>query len=296
MQKILFPMKVMNITQGIQKGTHVQSNAIDSAGSDVYIEGLVAPFDGVIKKIWSTGNVVWLESLEQVEFADGSKGFATLMTVHDNSVADLRVGQVIRQGQEYYQEGTAGNATGNHVHMEIAKGKFTGTGWYQNASGYWVLNNSVPPWEAFYLSGTIVINGYGYNWRTLDVLMTKDLLYWHYWLIAGREPYEEEYTTYVGKDYYWVTEEMKKYFANNGFGYYTYRVNAEAKEVALNTQIGELQTALAQKPKEVIVEKEVTVEKIVEKKVIVQVPADLDKLTVGEVFSALISKIFGGNK
>jgi len=279
-------MKYMNITQGIEVGTHVYSNAIDNAGIDKGIDGLFAPFDGVIKKKWATGNVVWLESLEKVEFADGTVDYATFMTVHDNDISNITVGQQFKQGQEYYQEGTAGNASGNHVHMEIAKGKFTGTGWYENPAKYWTLYNSVAPWLAFFLDGTIILNSYGYDWELLDMKMTRDLIYWHYWCIGGYEPSEQEIKNYLDKDYYFVTEDMKKFFANNGLGYYTYRATTDAQITGLNTQVDELTTALAQKPTEVVVEKVVIkeVEKIV-------VKGDEDR-TFGDLLSAAFSKIF----
>jgi hypothetical protein len=164
-QKILFPMEYMNITTGINEASHVGSNAIDCAGSDAGIDYVNAPFKGVIKKIYPFGHTVWLESLEPVEFADGTIDYATASFTHDNIVTDLSVGQVVQQWQIFYQEGTAGNATGNHIHLEIGRGRFTGTGWYQNANGNWVINNSYIPYNAFFLRDTIVINGRNYPWK-----------------------------------------------------------------------------------------------------------------------------------
>lgn len=168
MQSIYFPMKYLNITQGVGVGTHVGSNAIDSAGKDGGIDDVYAPYDAVVKKVWNNGNSVWLESIEPVQFADGSVDFATSFYTHDNSISDVSVGRRLKQGETFYQEGTAGDAKGNHVHMEIAKGKFQGSGWYLNPYGYWVLYNSVRPESAFFLKkDTIVINGYGYNWKVI---------------------------------------------------------------------------------------------------------------------------------
>ena len=164
-QKILFPMEYMNITTGVNEASHIGSNAIDCAGSDSGIDYVNAPFTGVIKKIWANGNTVWLESLEPVEYADGTIDFATASFTHDNNVSDLKVGQVIQQWQIFYQEGTAGNANGNHIHLEVGRGKFSGTGWHL-VGGNWVINNSYLPYNAFFLKDeTIVINGHGYPWR-----------------------------------------------------------------------------------------------------------------------------------
>lgn len=169
MQKILFPMDYMKITTGINEASHAGSNAIDSAGKDLGTENVFAPFTGTIRRIYDYGHTVWLESNEPVEFADGTKDFVVCSFTHDNIVSDLSVGQVIQQGQVFYQEGTAGQARGNHLHLEVGKGKFTGNGWYKNEEGNWVINNSYIPYNAFFLNGTKVINGYGYPWKEANV-------------------------------------------------------------------------------------------------------------------------------
>ncbi len=164
MEKILYPSKYIRITQGFKEGTHISSYAIDDAGKDTGIDTFIAPFTGTIKKIYtSDANEVWLESNEKVLFADGTIDYATIMLAHDNDVSDLYVGKVIKQGEKFYQEGTKGNATGNHVHIEIGKGKFTGTGWAKDDRGYWVINNSKNPLESFFVDDTYTIidnNGY----------------------------------------------------------------------------------------------------------------------------------------
>ncbi len=165
MQKLLFPMPYMNITQGYGYGSHKGTFAIDVAGSDSGVDYLVAPFTGVIKKKWANGNSVWLESTEPVLFADGTVDYATCCFTHDNNISDLTIGQVIQQGARFYEEGTAGNASGNHVHLEVAKGRYTGTGWYLNGDGVWTLNNSVAPQNSFWLKDITVLNNGGYAWK-----------------------------------------------------------------------------------------------------------------------------------
>ncbi len=199
----VFPMEYLNVTQGYGSGTHRGTYAIDIAGKDKGIDNLFAPFTGVVKKIWPNGNTVWLESLGDVETPSGYVGSLLLMVTHDNYVSDLRVGQIINQGVNFYQEGTAGQATGNHAHLEIAKGVFTKTGWYQNAYGYWTLYNSVPPQELLYLSGTHIINGGGYNWKTKE--QGEDIM----------KPTEDQvrdvFSRYMGPDAKPNAEQLKYY-------------------------------------------------------------------------------------
>ena len=170
-ENAMFPMEYLNISQGVNDGySHSGRLAIDIYGRDTGQDAFYAPFTGTIKKTYGTDHVVWLESNEPVQFADGTVDYMTIMCMHDNDISDLYVGKVISQGEHFLTEGTAGNATGNHIHIECGRGQFTGSGWYQNSYGKWCINNGVMPYDALFLSSsTQVINGYGYNWRYLNV-------------------------------------------------------------------------------------------------------------------------------
>ena len=151
-------------------GTHADSYAIDDAGSDSGIDFIVAPFTGVIRKIYvGDANEVWLESSEPVIYPDGTVDYMTMMFAHDNDVSNLFVGKVINRGERFYEEGTKGNAGGNHVHMECGKGKFTGSGWHQNSAGYWSINNGKNPTECLWIDDSIkVLNSYGYTFKRIE--------------------------------------------------------------------------------------------------------------------------------
>lgn len=165
MQTAYFPMRYLRITQayGAKTSTHKYGYPVDNAGKDTKIDGAWAPFDGVVKKIYKLGHSVWLESTEKVLYADGTKDYMTVMFTHDDDVSNLKVGQVIKQWTTFYQEGT-NNATGNHVHIEVTKGKFKGSGWYQAPNGQWVTNNPYPPEKAFVLKDVTVLATGGLNW------------------------------------------------------------------------------------------------------------------------------------
>lgn len=165
-QLAMFPMTYLNVTRGYDTGTHVGQKALDLAGKDTGIDNVFAPFDGVVKRIWDNGNSVWLESAAPVRYADGTVDYMTILATHDNNVADLSVGEHVKQGQVFYQEGTAGQATGNHVHLGIGRGKFTGNGWFENSYGYWTINNQRSIHTSLWLAvDTIVIEGGGYAWK-----------------------------------------------------------------------------------------------------------------------------------
>ena len=178
MEKAMYPCKIMRITQGYGAGTysHSRNFAIDEGGIDGGISNFIAPFTGVIKKIYTAdANEVWLESVEPVLYADGTKDYMTIMFAHDNSVADLWVGKVINQGDIFYQEGTKGQATGNHVHFECGKGKFTGSGWYNNGGGWDIINGKAPT-ECLWIDDSYqILNNMGYNFRNTKELEPKRL-------------------------------------------------------------------------------------------------------------------------
>ena len=170
MERPLYPSPYMRITQGYMMGTHQDSYAIDEAGSDSGIDYISAPFTGVIRKIYTNdANEVWLESSEPVIYPDGTVDYMTMMFAHDNDVSNLFVGKVINRGERFYEEGTKGNASGNHVHMECGKGKFTGSGWHLNSAGYWSINNGKNPTECLWIDDSItVLDSYGYTFKKIE--------------------------------------------------------------------------------------------------------------------------------
>ena len=122
MEKPIYPLKNMRITQGYGEGTHVDSYAIDDAGENTSIEEIYAPFSGTIKKIYTQdANEVWLESDNPVEYPDGTIDYMTILLAHTNDISKLYVGKKIKQKEAFYKEGTSGNATGNHCQVGCSK-------------------------------------------------------------------------------------------------------------------------------------------------------------------------------
>lgn len=169
MEKPLYPSYNMRITQGYEEGSHKDSCAIDDAGKDTGISPIRAPYTGIIKKIYtSDANEVWLESVDQVEYPDGTIDYMTILFAHANDVSNLFVGKRVNQGENFYSEGTKGNATGNHCHLECGRGKFTGTGWHKNNGGYYSINNGKKPEECLWIDSSMtVINNRNYDFKKI---------------------------------------------------------------------------------------------------------------------------------
>lgn len=168
----LFPMTHLNITQGrYSKFSHVGYNATDLAGKDTGIDEFIAPFS--CRVLWkdpfqNTG--VGLTNQYQVQLANGKivqPGELFILLWHDNWIGDLWVGQLIPQGKAFYQEGTKGNATGNHVHVELSYWKYDGRyPIYQLANGYWTTHGiELNIEDAFYINDTAIVNSGGYAFK-----------------------------------------------------------------------------------------------------------------------------------
>lgn len=178
MKNPIYPSSNMRITQGYNEGTHKDSFAIDDAGIDSSIGKIRAPFTGKIKKIYtSDANEVWLESVDKVKYPDGTEDYMTIMFAHANDVSNLYVGKTIEQGEEFYSEGTKGNVTGNHCHIECGQGKFTETGWYKNSSGYYSINNGKKPEDCLWIDSSInIIDNHNYNFKTIETKNSTELV------------------------------------------------------------------------------------------------------------------------
>lgn len=175
MQKPMYPCKVIRITQIDHEGTHSACWAVDEAGVDGGISNFIMPFDGVVKKLYpADANEVWIESLDKVEYPDGTIDYMTLMFAHDNDISNLYVGQIIKAGTVFYQEGTKGKATGNHVHFECGKGKFSGSGWYKDASGAWSIINGKKATDCLWIDDSYDIkNTRGYTFKKVITRVGK---------------------------------------------------------------------------------------------------------------------------
>lgn len=168
MEKAIFPMKYLRITEGMNDPySHAGTLRIDLGGRDSGIDNVWAPYTGIIRRISEgsdAGNIVYLESVDPVKYADGTEDYMSIQFTHDNDVSNLNVGQIIKQGEVFYQEGTAAHSTGNHVQIDVGRGKYTGV--HQLSNGKWVMNNEIAPPSALWVrNDTIVLDDRGYDWK-----------------------------------------------------------------------------------------------------------------------------------
>ncbi len=197
MNYLIYPIKIMNITQtylndfshsrhtvGTPKDYPIDDNC-GASGPNGYF---YCPCDEmVVKKIYGVGtsstNVLWLESTSPVicpTFTD----YVTIMIGHveDSELKKLSVGQTFKRKEAIVIEGKDGNATGEHFHIVVGRGKFKGSGWVKNTNGIWVINTtggSVKPEDAFYIDNTFttIKNSAGLKFLDLYVADINDNYY-----------------------------------------------------------------------------------------------------------------------
>ncbi|PNK23091.1 hypothetical protein CBR56_27810 [Bacillus thuringiensis] len=158
-QNSMFPMDVMYITQG-ESGdfSHSKAKAVDyihltKAGVRTRQAWYYAPADMTVINQGSAGTM-WATDNE-VNTPTGTKRMC-YMFWHDNNHSNYKVGDKRKQGEKCGQTGTAGFATGDHLHIEVMNG------------AVFDKSNAVHNWDAFFVNDTEIVVDFGYAWKTTD--------------------------------------------------------------------------------------------------------------------------------
>ncbi len=188
---LIYPCKTMRITQSYTGTTsHLPHTTgtpkdypIDEGCSDTDRDYIYCPCDEMkVKRIYGVGtsgtNTLWLESTKKVFFADGTKGYCTLLITHpdDADLKKLKVGQILTRKQKICREGKDGS-TAYHLHLSAGKGNFKGNGWVQNSKGKYVLTTNkgaAKPESLFFIDEafTKVLDNKGLSFKTLPEYTT----------------------------------------------------------------------------------------------------------------------------
>lgn len=174
MEKIMYPLKNMWITCVPGQYLHKYCQAIDDQGKDyATIDKIYAPFTGKVVRKYPSECEIWFESIDKVEFADGTIDYATILFAHKDRYDDIKESVVYKQGEVIYSEGTkAGNKVGGaqrHVHFEICAGKTTGSGWKKSPDGTWNLVKGKKPTDCYFIDDSInIIKTGGLNFKKIE--------------------------------------------------------------------------------------------------------------------------------
>ena len=162
---MLFPLEYLYMSQD-EGGdfSHAGTLAMDFLGWNYLGRVLQCPYYAPVSCtcIASTesANRIW-QSNSQVHLADGSLDYVTWVVAHDNNPP--AVGTSLVQGQLMGHTGTAGNVTGDHLHLNIAKGQYAN--WERvPPNNNWQLRNSMHIYDACFVNDTTIVQGYGHSW------------------------------------------------------------------------------------------------------------------------------------
>ncbi len=137
---------------------------VDFTGRTTH-SNVIAPFDCKVVKIdagYDPGNSVVIESLEKVRYPDGTVDYMSVCLTHDNDISDIKVGNTYTQGTVFYQTGTYGKVTGDHLHMMVGRGRYSSSGASTRQAFFGNESIAIWPDDAFFLyPGTTVRNGDG---------------------------------------------------------------------------------------------------------------------------------------
>lgn len=163
MNKRKFGMKTLNISQGRNGGySHKNLNAYDLTGEDSGIDKFTAYYPFIVIGVHKFNFVNGTGFANTVHFYDDENDVTIAMT-HMNDVSKFVVGKRVLKDEIMYLEGTAGKATGNHIHLEIGKGRQPKK--YQ-INGKWQLKDLINIEDYFYLDETHIIKKtQGYNFE-----------------------------------------------------------------------------------------------------------------------------------
>lgn len=166
-EDFLCPFTDMYITQGSNSNfSHKGIMANDVRGKEAGVRyAYYAPCTCKCLRTYSeSGQVMW-QSINKVRFANGRIDYATFITAHDDTM-NVKVGQVVNQGEQLGNMGTKGNATGVHCHIEVSQSN--DTSWTKNSYGNYHFNNEYDLDDCYFTDNTNILNGMGGNWKTLD--------------------------------------------------------------------------------------------------------------------------------
>lgn len=178
MERARFPMEFLRVTQGPNVGSHAGSKAMDFGGKDTGCDAVYAPFTGRVARVRTdSSHETYFESLEPVEYADGTVDYMTVTLMHDN-VLDVRAGQVLHQGEKIGDEGGFGSGRpgrfGAHLHLEVSRGRNIA---YQvrNAQGTYCTPQQIDVWSALWLGMDVqVLDGGSCPWKR-DIKEENDM-------------------------------------------------------------------------------------------------------------------------
>ena len=171
---MLFPLTSIYVSQG-EGGSYSHSGTLSidflgwSNGTREYIAPIYAPCTcKCVAIIPGSDNGRVFESIDTVHIAGiiDRTSIVTFLIYHDNNPI-ANVGDRFNQGDLIGHTGTAGNVSGDHMHLNTAYGTYSGLESVP-PEGKTQLVNSSHIYDTCYINDTTVVEGYNYKWKNYN--------------------------------------------------------------------------------------------------------------------------------
>lgn len=107
------------------------------------------------------------------------------MVVHDDNLP-YTLGTVLNQGDLLGHTGSSGEATGDHLHLNVASGNYDGQEQVP-PNNAWQLKNSKHIYDMMYVNDTVIVRGFNHPWRTYSEGVFNDLKSKFPWVLYSRK-------------------------------------------------------------------------------------------------------------
>ena len=143
---LLWFADILRITGSEVISSHINTLALDYAGYQGSGLQLVATVPLKLVKKDSGAFSYFLTTVEKVRFKDGTIDYAYFSCGHMDNLTmynKYSVGQIIKAGEVFYQQGTRSGGkngvVGNHIHFRIHQGQPQDPYWYKSSTGNYDL-------------------------------------------------------------------------------------------------------------------------------------------------------------
>lgn len=165
---LLFPLSYLYMSQDEGSDySHAGTLNMDFLGYDANGRVYNCPYYApcrckLVYKSTSAAYNIW-DSVDKVHTPMGLMKVC-FMVIHDDTLP-YTIGTVLNQGDLLGHTGSSGQATGDHLHLNVASGNYDGQEQVP-PNNNWQLKNSEHIYSMMYVNDTTIVRGYNHPWLT----------------------------------------------------------------------------------------------------------------------------------
>lgn len=145
-QLAVLPIHYIHVTQSefTKDYSHAGTEAVDMVGKTSRFP-LYTPCDVICKGVDRVEAFVIWQSQKEVRCVDGTTSYITFNIGHDDTHYQYNIGDTFKKGELFGHTGNSGHSSGDHLHIEVSKGKYVGNwagGGLPNPTKLWYVFSS----------------------------------------------------------------------------------------------------------------------------------------------------------